>query len=137
MTKKYVIETESGSMYKVEDVSHLFGTDRWVIYEKGRGQGKKDSILWLGQFGRRGGAGVMAEIQKAVGGGEIHVRVLEQSIAQAFSTGSCLGCSVFYISEDKFERAFQLLPHVNDPVKWEKIKPYVAYTSAILHLYRE
>lgn len=43
MPKKYIVKTESGSLYEIEDHRHLMGKDQWFISIKG----KKKKILGL------------------------------------------------------------------------------------------
>ena len=133
MTKKYVIETESGSLYKIEDVSHLFGSDRWCIFEKGMGSGNRDAILWLGKLMNVGG--VLAGVHKAMGESPSKIKVLEHSIEQALRTRSCIGQCVFYTSEQNFEKLIKWITEVHDPRNWKKVEGYVTQTTKIVQIY--
>jgi len=129
MSKQFVIETTTGSLYKVEDVFHLLGSDRWILHRKD----KRYAIVWIGQFYDRKGA--IAAVVEAMEKSNMHIRVLEGTIGELLRKRACINASVFYVDENQFDAIIKWISHIHDPEQWSKIARYISYTSGIVHIY--
>jgi hypothetical protein len=131
MSEKFVIETMSGSLYKLEDVSHLFGSDRWCIHR----DKKRYAIVWIGQV--RTGKGIIAKLQETLEQSNEHIGVFEGKIGDLIEENKCINASIFYTEESHFDSIIKWISHVHDPDQWPRIKPFISHTSTIIHVYME
>ena len=137
MPKKYVLKTDSGSLYEVYDETHIFGSDHWILIR----QGKRSAVICFGN---------LRQLQKTHLGGKVtdykeFLRAMEGEIGNALKTKSCIGKRLIYVDESNFNTAVQWLNLLHQSNKegdrlkmariWRAIEQSVGYTSKIVDVF--
>ena len=138
MSRKFILQTQSGSVYELFDETHLFGSDHWSIMYKG----KKKAVLCFGDLRQ-------AEMNPAMGrattGKPIdYMRALEGQIGKAIQSNACIGKVMFYIDESNFASAIKGLEELRIALSqmnrerasriWNILSKAVGYTSKIIRI---
>lgn len=134
--KKYLVRTESGSVYTLTESKHVFSDDYWIAEKEGQ-----QEIVFCFAHPRKTSAGVVAAFLAENTGipmdKQNYIRVMDKTISEQLRSKECVGQAMYFISEHNLKNG---LEHLKLLIKWnlennhaEMVKWFHKYGNALGH----